>query len=452
METNMTSGKPMPILFRFVLPLFIGNVFQQLYNMADTIIVGRFVGQNALAAVGATGTIMFLMLGLANGLATGFAVLTSQGYGADDRRLVRRSVANAILLALIVTATLTIVFSVLMKPMLRLMNTPEDIFQDSYTYIIIICYGIFASIFYNLSAALMRAVGNSKVPLFFLILSACLNVVLDLVLIIVFGMGVGGAALATVISQGTSAALCFVYIWRKVPILKPQREDWRLHKSIAANQMRVGIPMALQFAITASGTMIMQSAVNLFGSTAVAGFTASSKLESLLNQGMLSMGQAMATYAGQNFGDRQYKRIREGVRAALTMTIIYAIAVALLGTVLLEPMVKLFFTGGTDLTELMPWAKTYSYLSFLFYVPLSVIFVFRNAMQGCGYGFLPMMGGVVELLARLITAFLSMHLASYFVACACNPAAWLSAAVFTGISYIFVMRDIERKYMEPADA
>lgn len=328
MEQDMTQGKPLAIILKFTLPLLVGNIFQQFYNMADTIIVGRFVGANALAAVGSTGTVMFLIIGFAQGITAGFTILTSQRYGAKDEKAVRASVANGILLSVLVTILITVVGLSTMKPLLLLMNTPEDIFADAYTYSMLICSGVVACIFYNLFSSLLRAIGNSKVPLFFLVFSACLNVVLDLLLILCFHMGVAGAAIATNISQGVSAVLCLIYIYKNVPVLCPERTQWRLSASDTAYQMRMGIPMALQFSITASGAMVMQAAINLFGSVAVAAFTAASKVQNLVTQGMMSMGQTMASYGGQNYGKGDYHRLEKGVRSALLISVIYSLLAA----------------------------------------------------------------------------------------------------------------------------
>lgn len=328
MEQDMTQGKPLSIILKFTLPLLVGNIFQQFYNMADTIIVGRFVGANALAAVGSTGTVMFLIIGFAQGITAGFTILTSQRYGAKDEKAVRASVANGILLSVLVAILITVVGLSTMKPLLLLMNTPEDIFADAYTYSMLICSGVVACIFYNLFSSLLRAIGNSKVPLFFLVFSACLNVVLDLLLILCFHMGVAGAAIATNISQGVSAVLCLIYIYKNVPVLCPERTQWRLSASDTAYQMRMGIPMALQFSITASGAMVMQAAINLFGSVAVAAFTAASKVQNLVTQGMMSMGQTMASYGGQNYGKGDYHRLEKGVRSALLISVIYSLLAA----------------------------------------------------------------------------------------------------------------------------
>ena len=445
MQLDMTKGKIMPILLRFTIPLMIGNMFQQLYNMVDTIIVGRFVGAGALAAVGSTGTIMFLTTGFAQGVSSGFSVVVSQKYGAKDLNGVKASVANGILLSIISSILMTVFCLVIMHPLLVLMNTPADIFDNAYTYIMVISIGISANVFYNLFSAYLRAVGNSQIPLFFLIFSACLNVVLDLLLIVTFQMGVAGAAWATNLSLLISAVLCGIYIWFKAPDLKPERKQWKLSGSITSAQLAAGVPMSIQFAITSSGTMIMQSAINLFGSTAVAAFTATGKLQSLLMQGMIAMGQTMATYSGQNFGYGDIKRIKAGVKTALWIALIYAVAVAALMCSLLKPSLHLFFSGDVNMATMLPWAQTYAYMCSMFFIPLSTIFIFRNTMQGCGYGFLPMMGGVAELFARLVVSVAAMKILNFRLACFGDPAAWIAAAVFTGVSYLFVMRNIERK-------
>ena len=444
MEQDMTKGSPFKVLIMFTLPLAIGNIFQQLYNMADTIIVGRYVGADALAAVGSTGTVMFLLNGFAQGITAGFAVLTSQRYGAKKTEGVKQSVSNGILLSVIGALFFTAASILFMKPLLHLMNTPENIFADAYCYISLISLGMVANVFYNLFSAYLRAVGNSKMPLFFLVLSACLNVVLDLVFIINFQMGVAGAAWATNLSQAISAVLCAVYIYKKVPSLVPEKRHWRIHRGDTRFQLATGIPMALQFAITSSGTMVMQSAINLFGSEAVAAYTAAGKIHSLLTQGMVAMGQTMAVYSGQNYGKGDAARIRQGVRAALVIEVIYSLVSAVIVYSALEPSLGLFFSGEVDLTAMMPWARTYITICTLFYVPLCTIFIFRNTMQGCGYGFLPMMGGVVELVARLAVAVVAMNIHSYWLACACDPAAWVGAGVFTGVSYLYVMNKVQK--------
>ena len=437
----MTKGKPIPLMLKFMLPLFLGNVFQQLYNMADTIIVGRFVGSSALAAVGSTGTIMFLTNGFAQGITSGFSVLTSQYFGAGDREAMKRSVGNGMTLSLLITAAMTLLCVVTMRPLLLLMHTPDDIFGDAYTYIILICWGLFATVLYNLTSAFLRAIGNSRVPLYTLVFSAVLNVGLDLILIISFHMGVAGAAVATVVSQFLSGVICFIYIWKKEPLLHASRKDFRLNRRDTKRQLAIGIPMALQFSITACGTMVMQTAINYFGSTAIAAYTAACKLQNLLQQGMVAMGQMSATYAGQNAGKQDFERIREGVRASLKIDTVYSLVTAALIVLILPYGIQAFFSG--DISGLLPYARVYINISAVFYIPLSFIFIFRNFMQGAGYSLMPMLGGVVEMFARFLFAFLAIRMQSFFLACFCDPAAWLCAAVFLAAAYRGVGRKMK---------
>lgn len=445
MQKDMTRGPILPLIFQFLLPLFVGNVFQQLYNMADMIIVGRYVGAGALAAVGSTGTLMFLVLGFALGITAGFGILTSQRFGAKDEAGVRRSVANGTLLALLLSAVMTLLSTAAVPWFLDLLNTPADILEDARTYITIIFQGLFTSVFYNMASVFLRSVGNSRAPLFFLVFSACLNVGLDLLCIIQFGMGVAGAALATVVSQGISVLLCIVYILKKEPVLVPEKKDWGLYAYETREQLRMGVPMALQFSITASGIMIAQSAINLFGSAAAAAYTAASKVSMLLTQGCLSMGQTMATYAGQNFGKGDLERIRQGVKKAFQMMLLYSILAAAVLHFLLPFLMGFFFSGDGEIRELMPWARTYGDIAMWFYLPLSLIFICRNAMQGVGYALAPTLCGVFELVARGLTALVGMRTHSYAISAACDPMAWLVAGLFAWFAWQWVMRDLEKK-------
>ena len=325
MRTDMTAGKPMKILLDFTIPVFIGNVFQQFYNMVDAIIVGKFVGTKALAAVGSTGTIMFLILGFLTGLTAGFTVLTAQKFGAGKMDEMRQTVGNAALLSIVVSVVMTAVSMAGMHSLLKFMNTPADIFKDAYAYIMIICGGIFAQVLYNLLASILRALGNSKTPLYFLILAALLNIVLDLVFIVIFHMGAAGAAWATVVSQGVSGFLCLLYIIKAVPELHLSRDDWKYRPYLAKNQISVGIPMGLQYSITAIGAMMVQSALNILGAYAVAAFTAGQKVENIFSQAYVALGTAMATYNAQNVGAGNVQRVREGFRSANIIGVSYAI-------------------------------------------------------------------------------------------------------------------------------
>lgn len=446
-QHDMTSGSPMKIILDFTLPIFIGNVFQQFYNMADAVIVGKFVGTKALAAVGSTGTIMFLIYGFVVGMTAGFTVLTAQKFGAGDMPSMRRTVAGASILSLIIGLILTAVFMILMKPWLTLMNTPSDIFADAYAYIMIISGGILAQMLYNLLASILRALGNSKVPLYFLILSALLNIVLDLVFIIVFHMGAAGAAIATVISQGVSGLLCLVYIVKKVPMLRMGREDWHPSGTLIMTQIRIGIPMALQYSITAIGTMMVQSSLNILGSTLVAAFTAASKIEQVVTQAYVAMGTTMATYGAQNMGAGNVPRIRQGFKASTIIGIIYAfIATALVMTVG-KYMSYLFVSEDVEL--IMDSVDIYLKCVGTFFIPLAIVNIYRNGIQGLGYGLLPMMAGVAELVGRGVVAVIAAGQKSYLGVCLASPAAWVLASVLLiGMYYYIVKIDLKKIFPE----
>ena len=437
-QHDMTSGNPMRIILSFTIPIFIGNVFQQFYNMADAVIVGKFVGTKALAAVGSTGTIMFLIYGFVVGMTAGFTVLTAQKFGAGDMDAMRKTVAGASILSLIVGVLLTAGFMMFMRPWLEVMNTPEDIYADAYAYIMIISAGILAQMLYNLLASILRALGNSKVPLYFLILSAALNIVLDLVLIIVFHMGAAGAAVATVISQGVSGILCFIYIVKKVPVLHMKRDDWRPTGSLLWTQIRIGIPMALQYSITAIGTMMVQSSVNILGSTQVAAFTAAGKIEQVVTQAYVAQGTTMATYGAQNMGAGNVARIRQGFKASTIIGVIYAFIAAAFVMTVGKYMSYLFVSE--DVEVIMESVDLYLKCIGVFFIPLAIVNIYRNGIQGLGYGLLPMMAGVAELIGRGVVAVIAAGHRSYLGVCLASPAAWVLASLLLLAMYYYIVK------------
>ena len=437
-QHDMTSGSPVKMILSFTFPIFIGNVFQQFYNMADAVIVGKFVGTQALAAVGSTGTIMFLIYGFVVGMTAGFTVLTAQKFGAGDMKAMRQTVAGASILSLIVGLILTASFMILMKPWLMAMNTPADIFADAYAYIMIVSAGILAQMLYNLLASVLRALGNSKVPLYFLILSALLNIVLDLVLIIVFHMGAAGAAVATVVSQGVSGLLCLIYIVKCVPVLRMSRDDWRPSGYLLKTQMRIGIPMALQYSITAIGTMMVQSSLNILGSTLVAAYTAAGKIEQVVSQAYVALGTTLATYSAQNIGAGDVPRIRQGFRATTWIGVIYSFAAAALVMTVGKYMTYLFVSEDVEL--IMDSVDLYLKCAGSLFIPLAIVNIYRNGIQGLGYGLLPMMAGVAELVGRGVMSVIAAQQKSYLGVCLASPAAWVLAALLLIAMYCYVIR------------
>ena len=438
MEKNMATGSPGKNILYFALPVFAGNLFQQIYNVVDTVIVGKFVSTEALAAVGSTGTINFMILGFMTGLMAGITVLTSQRFGAEDMRGMRRSVASAGMIAIVATIILTAISLLGMHHLLVLMNTPDDIFDDAYQYIMIICAGILVQALYNLFACILRALGNSKVPLYFLLFSASMNIILDLVSIIVLKMGVAGAAYATVISQGVSAVLCFIYMVKKVPILHLTREDFHVEGRLIKNQLAVGLPMAFQYSITAIGTTMVQMALNTLGSTYVAAFTAASKCEQMAGQAYIALGSAMATFAAQNVGAGRYDRVRKGFARATMFGIIFSVVIGLVMYFFGYIVTGLFVTG--DATQIEGMVDTYMKYTALFLIPLTVVNVYRNGIQGMGYGLLPMTAGIAELVGRGSVALIAIHYHSYAGVCLASPMAWILASALLLTMYFAIMK------------
>ena len=332
MAKNMTEGNPLKIILLFSVPVLLGNLFQQFYNMVDTIIVGQYLGEEALAAVGSTGCLMFLVLGFANGIAQGFGVMISHSYGAKDYKLLKHYVALSLLLTVAISAILTTITVSGSRLLLLWMNTPENIFELANNYIQVIFAGIILTMGYNVAAGILRGIGDSKTPLYFLILSSFLNIFLDVFLIVVIPLGTAGAAYATIISQGISALLCYIYMFRKFDVLKLHRDDIYVDLVGVINILSVGIPMALNYSITAIGTMIFQSAVNVFGSGVVAAYTAASKVSNIATQTLPTLGTAMATYCAQNLGAGKVHRIFDGMKQAFFLCIVTAALAAAICT------------------------------------------------------------------------------------------------------------------------
>ncbi|CDB74029.1 MULTISPECIES: MATE family efflux transporter [Clostridia] len=442
MTNDMTTGNPVKLILLFSIPLLIGNIFQQFYSMVDTIIVGRFIGVEALAAVGTTSSMVFLVNGFVMGLTSGFAVLISQKYGAKDEVGVKEAVASSIILSIIATILVTFISVLSAKPLLTLMNTPSNIMKDASTYIIILYAGNIAIIFYNMMAAILRALGDSKTPLYFLIVSSVLNIILDLVLIINFKMGVAGAAYATVISQGVSAILCVIYTYKRYKILRLKKDDFKVKKKYYRKHLKVGIPMALQFSITSIGIMTVQSAINIFGSTVIASYAASSKVLQLVMQPATTLGVTMATYCGQNIGAKRYDRIKEGVKKCVQISIITSVISAII-LIFLGKYFVMMFVSNPD-AEILSYAQQVLNISAIFFIPLGLIFVYRNALQGIGDSFIPMMAGVYELVARAIVAFTLPKVLEFMGICLADPVAWFAAVI--PLAYTYYKREKSFKH------
>lgn len=436
MTKDMTSGNTVKLIMIFSIPLLIGNIFQQFYSMVDTIIVGRYLGVDALAAVGNTGSMIFLINGFITGLTSGFSIMVAQKFGAKDEQGLKRAVSSSIILCSIAVILVTLLSISSSKFLLNLMNTPANIIDDSVKYINIIYAGTIAVLSYNMISSILRALGDSRTPLYFLIVSSVLNIILDLLFIVKFSMGVSGAAYATIISQGVSAVLCLIYSLVRYKILRLKIDDFQIEKNMYMNHLRIGIPMAMQFSITAVGIMIVQGALNVFGSVVIASYTAASKVLQIVMQPAITLGITMATFCGQNLGAKQYKRIRDGVKKCTLISIITSI---IAGSILIfggKYFVSLFIENPTE--EILGYAQQAFNYSAYFFIPLGLIFVYRNALQGIGESFIPMMAGVYELAARSLVAFTLPKFIGFTGICLSDPLAWIAAAV--PLAYVYFKR------------
>lgn len=441
MTNDMTKGNPVRLILAFMIPTYLGNIFQQFYNLVDSIVAGRYIGVNALAAIGSTTSLIFLVIGWLNGITSGFAIMVAQSFGAKDYKKMRHFVAMSVILCLAFVVVMTAGLLVLNYPILRMMNVPADIIGDTAAYMAIIYAGLLVTAAYNAFAAVLRALGDSKSPLYFLIISALINVVLDVVFIVVFHMGVEGCAYATVIAQGISALLCLVYIVRKFEILKLGREDFRRDFAAMGQLLAMGVPMGLQFSITAIGTIIVQGAVNVFGAVYIAGFSAAGKIQSLVTSVFIAFGATIATYVGQNRGAGQMERIRQGVRSTQVMILIGSAFMFLIIHFFGEPLTYIFVDSSQ--TEVIAAAKLYFTTVAWCYPFLGSIFLYRNALQGLGYGFMPMMGGVFELIARsVVVAFVARAGWGFVGTCASDPAAWVAALIPIVPYYFYKIKKI----------
>lgn len=429
----MTMGSPMKLILLFAVPVFMGNLFHQFYNMADAVIVGRLLGPDALAAVGSVGTLSYLIHGLTNGLAQGLGIMVSHAFGAKDHRLLKHYVAVAMMMTVIISAVFTLPFFLLSENILHWINSPADIFHMSYAYIRVIFAGTVFSVAYSVAAAMLRAIGDSKTPLYFLIISSVLNIVLDVLFIALFRMGTAGAAYATVLSQAISALLCLVYMFRKFDILRTTRQDYYLDLATVKRMLSIGLPMSVNYAVTATGMTVLQAAVNVFGSEVVAAYTAASKVSILAMQLPISLGTAMSTYCGQNYGAKNYGRIFAGIRAAVLLNFAVALFDAV-ASVLGGPYVIGLFIENPS-AEIISYAMEYLWITSWFFVPLGWIFIYRNALHGLGKTFMPMVSGMLEFLARYFTIVLFGSRFGYTAICFADPATWVSTALVLLIPY-----------------
>lgn len=444
MMKDMTSGSPLKLILGFGIPMLFGLLFQQFYNMMDTIIVGKYLGVQALASVGSTGSINFMIIGFCTGVCSGFVIPVAQKFGEKNETALRRFVANSGWLALIFSAVITTAVCLLCHKILVWMNTPQDIIGGAYSYIFVIFLGIPATFLYNLLAGVIRSLGDSKTPLFFLLISSVLNIALDFFTILVLHMGVAGAAWATVISQAVSGLLCLFYMRKKFTILRMQGEEWKPDRRSMEVLCGMGIPMGLQYSITAIGSVVLQTAVNSLGSMAVASVTAGSKISMFFCCPFDAMGATMATYGGQNVGAKQLDRIDEGLKKCILLGAVYAV-LAFAVLFLLGDKVALLFVNGGE-TEILQNTRLFVLVNGAFYFPLALVNIVRFMIQGLGYSKFAVLAGVCEMAARTFVGFCLVPFFGYPAVCFASPIAWLAADLFLLPAYRHVMRQLHRLF------
>ena len=425
---DMTSGSTMKLILGFAVPLLMGMLFQQVYSLVDTIIVGRFLGVSALAAVGATGSINFLIVGFCQGICNGFALPVAQRFGAKDYDGLRKYVGNSAVLSIIFGGAITLITVIACRPILELMQTPADIIDLSYHYIVVIFAGIPAIMLYNILSAYLRSLGDSITPVIFLVLSAGLNIGLDLLFIVTFHWGVFGAAFATVLSQAVSGILCLILIIKKFNLLHLKREDWKLDWGYSRYLLIMGLPMGLQYSITAIGSVILQASVNTLGSTAVASMTAGSRISMFVVCPFDALGSTMATFGGQNVGAGRLDRLGRGLRSAVILGAIYS-ALILVVLIFFGRDLILLFVSAKE-AAVIAQAKQFLVTNAAFYLMLALVNIVRFLIQGMGFSGFAVFAGVFEMVARTLVGLVFVPIFGFPAACSANPLAWIFADCF----------------------
>lgn len=443
MTKDMTQGSPMKLILGFSVPLLFGFLFQQFYNLVDTIIVGRFLGVDDLASVGATGSINFLIIGFCMGVCNGFSIPVSHKFGAKDYTGMRRYVANAAWLAIGFAAVMTVLTTGLCRNILELMKTPDNIINGAHSYIWVIFLGIPATYLYNMVSGVIRALGDSKTPVMFLIMSSFINIGLDLFFIINLHMGVAGAAWATVIAQTVSGISCLLYMVRKFRILRVQREEWAADTHMMRVLCGMGVPMGLQYSITAIGSVILQSATNTLGSGAVAATTAAGRICGFLACPFDAMGSTMATYSGQNVGAGKLERLGKGMKSCILLGAGYSVIALLVSTLFGGNLARLFIDGSE--ISIIGNVKLFLLLNTAFYFPLALVNIVRFMIQGMGFPTFAILAGVFEMIARAIAGFLLVPLLGFTGACLGSPIAWVMADAFLIPAYFHISKVLKAR-------
>lgn len=442
----MTVGNPTKDILWFALPLILGYILQQMYLIIDAAIVGRWIGVGALAAVGASSSVMFLVMGFCNGSCAGFAIPIAQAFGAKDFRKMRVYVANAVRIAIVMSIVVTLLTCILCSTILHIVNTPADVFDDAYTFLFLQFLAIPFTIAYNLFAGFIRALGDSRQPFYFLIFSSVINILLDVVLILGLGMGVAGAGLATLLSQLLASILCVWYIARHMQLLIPHGEERCYDNKRISILLNNGMPMGLQFSITAIGSIMLQSSNNALGTIYVASFTAAMRIKYLFTCVFENIGVAMATYCGQNIGARRLDRVRQGEWSAVKIMLVYFVFTALVIFPFADYMMELFVESGEQ--AVVANAAKMMRISCYFYPALGMLTIFRYSIQGLGYSNLSMLSGVMEMIARCGVSLWLVPVFAFTGVCFGDPVAWIFADLFLFPAFFLLYRHLKKKVLD----
>ena len=435
---TLTEGTPWKQILLFSIPIFWGNVFQLLYSLVDTKIVGSTLGTEALAAVGSVSTLHTLMTGFLNGLTLGFSLITAMCFGAKNRKRLKKSFAAAISLGVLTTLALVLMLMIFLHPVLNLLHVPQAQFEMAYAYISVLIVGLFATLFYNLCANTLRAIGDALTPLIFLIVATVSNIGLDYLFILGFQMGVQGAAYATVLAQLLSVVLCLIRIFRKFPILHIQKEDFRFDRELIAEMYKSGLSMGLMSCLVGIGTILLQSAINTLGTTVIVAHTAARKVFELVSLPNSVLGSAMATYCGQNYGARRFDRIRQGIRASLIIAAVWAVVVFLICHTIEGKLIQ--FVASTTNPDVIYWGSTYLKVDMSFIVICGVIVILRNSMQGFGDRVIPVFSSCIELAGKIIFAFVFAPMFAYWGIIWAEPMVWIAMVIPLIVKVVHVLK------------
>ena len=444
MVKDMTNGSPSKHILGFAVPMLFGMLFQQFYNLVDTIIVGKTLGVEALAGVGATGSINFMIIGFCMGVCNGFVIPVAQCFGAKKPADLRKYVFNGYICSIVFAIVLTLASVIFCRRILIVMNTPADIIDHAYNYIVVIFIGIPTVFLYNMVSGVIRSLGDSKTPVVFLVLSSIINVVLDFFLILVCKMGVAGAGWATVTSQLISGLTCLIYMYKKYDILKGDKSERVLDRRFITNLCMNGVPMGLQYSITAIGSTILQAAVNTLGSTYVAAMTAGSKMFNFTCCPFDALGSTMATYAGQNVGAAKIKRLGQGVRSAMIIGSVYSV-LSLIALYFTTDYIALLFVNASE-TTIIALTRQFILASACFYIPLTGVNVVRFCIQGMGFSVFAISAGILEMIGRAFAAIILIPNIGFIGACLASPIAWFAADAFLFPAFIHCAKKLNARH------